>query len=44
MSGITTKDINKNILILEDEPTALRYLIQIVEECSPLHRRFRRMK
>lgn len=36
MSGITTKDIDKNILILEDEPTALRYLIQIVEECSPL--------
>lgn len=26
----------KNILILEDEPAALRYLVKIVEDCSPL--------
>ena len=28
--------IVKNILILEDEPAALRYLVKIVEDCSPL--------
>ena len=32
--------IVKNILILEDEPAALRYLVKIVEDCSPLELQF----
>lgn len=37
MSGINEKKTKeKNILILEDEPSSLRYLIRIVENCSPL--------
>ena len=37
MSGTEQgNSIVKNILILEDEPAALRYLVKIVEDCSPL--------
>lgn len=37
MEGTNAKDTReKNILIIEDEPMALRYLIKIVEDCSPL--------
>lgn len=37
MEGINAKETKeKNILIIEDEPMALRYLIKIVEDCSPL--------
>lgn len=37
MEGTNAKDTKeKNILIIEDEPMALRYLIKIVEDCSPL--------
>lgn len=37
MEEINTKETEeKNILIIEDEAAALRYLIKIVEDCSPL--------
>lgn len=37
MEGTNAKETKeKNILIIEDEPMALRYLIKIVKDCSPL--------